>query len=637
MQRFCTIKGYLYGVICEEFKVYDYIGEAEIFAVRSRESTPTAGTDEESRGDLKKVVRYVADDELRRIRADKSVLTGKTDEDGKICLNGTYQGELLDVYVCINSVPLPGSDEGKVSLDQEICLFLGTYAPRKLEDAWYLKLVIPQYVWCAIKKKADAWTIAGRVATCDADKAIGNVTVTAFDVDWKQQDELGSAVTNGIGIFRIDYPGDKFRKGTFIDVELFGGPDVYFLIKDSSNNTLLEEDPSVGRWPGRNDSEPCMCVNLCVVLKTPTTNEDDISSAWISVGTQFLLPDSTSVLHDFDADGYAGQAGIQKFVLTSAPAMRGGVPRTNGGHPVEYRFLVSDTTAPNTSAPLGPANFTRIVGAGTNTGLFAQTDLGVMYRIVSFAPSFEQKTIPINALLGDLDADGWLNVNRAIENSFIRAGEDPSTIPLYTNGWIPSGKLMHINTGPLTTAPDVPGAAAETGNPVPVANHIAIKKIAVRFETREVVSGGTNLLPASGRTLNSMLINNNNVFCKAGIVEQISSGNLCDVLHTAIHVAYTVYHPHLESAQIQLKSNSGAYDHNLNDPEPPSGTQHLPLSGNINPAITGSNNPNLNVPAGMTKCAYWLQMTTRSRRHTGEAGGQVSEEPTPLIVFYFEP
>jgi hypothetical protein len=115
--------------------------------------------------------------------------------------------------------------------------------------------------------------------------------------------------------FRIDYLGAAFRQGTIIDIELFGGPDIYFEVQDSGGTTLLAEDPSVGRTPGRADSGPCTCVRLCVDLPGDGGG-DTMPSAWTRVGTAFLIPDSPAALNDFDADGYTTAA---KFVLTGAP------------------------------------------------------------------------------------------------------------------------------------------------------------------------------------------------------------------------------------------------------------------------------------------------------------------------------
>jgi hypothetical protein len=623
LQR-CTVAGYLYGIICAELGVYDVIGDAEIYAVRSKQKAATANPTERERGDAKTVLRSVSDDELKRLSGGESVMVGKTDQRGFFCLDDPrYDGELLDVYVCLRTVP--GPKEKSLPLDQTTCLFLGTYSPRRGAHGWHLKLFIPAYIWCALKKLVDSWTVAGRVATCEGDHPLGNVTVIARDVDITQDDLLGEAVTNGLGIFRIDYIGDTFRQGTIVDVELFGGPDIYFEVKDSGGTSILTEDPSAGRAHGRCDSGPCKCVHLCVPIPGPDDGNQDLPSAWIRVGTAFLIPDSTVSLNDFDANGFAGGP-ANKFVLTGAPAMRGGVPRkTSGGDPIEYRFLVGNTTAANNVAPLTAANFTRIVGAGpiADKNLFVNTALGDLFRVVSFSP-FVTETVAIVAVVTDLSADGWLDVNKVIENRFIEQGRDPATISLFS--WIPSGDMMLVNTNALPTVADVPAGVADPGQPVPVGARLPIEKMSLRFETRNATSLAA--LPGSGKTLNSMVVNNNSTFLKLANKEQLDASDPCMVVHGVPHIAYTVYHPHLQSANINVRSNSGAYNQNLSDPP-------IPLSSNTNPAIANLNRPDLEVvPHPTVKCTYIVTLSAQTRRHTG--GGQVGGEST-LIAFYLEP
>jgi hypothetical protein len=618
----CTIAGYLYGIICPQFKVYDVIGDAEIFALRSNQKTATANPTENDTGDSKTTIRTAGEDEIKRLSGGEGAFVGRTDKRGFFCLNDpNYKGELLDVYVCLRAVP--GPKEKSLPLKRTTCLFLGTYSPRPVERGWYLQLYIPQSIWCSLKKLVDAWTVAGRVATCEGDHALGNVTVIARDVDITQNDLLGEAVTNSLGIFRIDYMGDAFRQGTIVDVELFGGPDIYFEVKDSGGTSILTEDPGRGRKPGRCDSGPCKCVNLCVPIPNGNST-DDLPSAWIRVGTAFLLPDSTVSLHDFDANGFAG---AQKFVLTGAPAMRGGVPRkTSGGDPIEYRFLVGNTTAANNVAPLTAAHFTRIVGAGpiADKNLFTSTQLGDVFRVVSFSP-YVTDTVTIVAVLSDLSVDGWLDVNKVIEHRFIEQGRDPSTISSFS--WIPSGDMMLVNTGAIPTVANVPAGAAIAGQPVPVADRLPVEKMSIRFETRNATSHVA--LPGSGKTLNSMVVNNNPIFLKVAIKEQQDAGNACGIVHGVPHIAYTVYHPHLESADVHIYSNSLAYNQHLSDPP-------LPLSSNTNPAIANLNNPALEVvPHPTDKCTYIVILSGRSRRHTG--GGQVNGENHLPIAFYFEP
>jgi hypothetical protein len=554
-------------------------------------------------------------------------MRARTEANGSFCIvEPRYEGGLIDVYAVIGSVPLTGPEPRGMPLPERIYLYLGTYDPAVSEGEGLLKLVIPQHVWCWLKKLADVWTIAGKVTACDSPNiALGGLTVFAFDVDWKQDDPLGSAVTSSAGIFRIDYPGDAYRQGTFIDVELFGGPDVYFRIEDSGGNVLLAEPRSQGRTPGRADSGPCLCVDLCVRVPVPPDGAV-IPSIWTGVGIAFTIPDASS-LNDFDADGYAGAG---KYAFTGAPRMTGSAALVTGaGNPIEYRFLVSDNTDANDDPPLPAGNFTRIVGVSPNDALFVATKVGQMVRFSPF------KIVDIVAKQVDLDPDGWLDVNTSIERTFVeRPDVDPVDIPSFQ--YVDSDGLMAINTGPLTTEPDVPPGAAGPGQPVPGPDRIGIQGIAIRFEVREVIDKPNSVfgaMPGNGTTLNAMVVNNNPAFMKLAMTEHLAA-TPCAILGGPIHVAYTVHHPHLRAMSIGVTSNDGAYSVSLSDPP------ELPLAANTNPAIVHKNNPSLTVPNGpaptptLHKCTYLVTLGVTRRLHTGD--GAVGTDSL-ATTFYWEP
>lgn len=610
-QRNCAVEGRLRGILCARRDVFDPIAGAEIYALYpSRNETPArlGSTPGES---LKPVLRRIERPQLEESRKGaRLVMHGTTSADGSFCLvESRFEAGEVDLYAVISSVPLPGSRTGSVQLEQAWTLYLGTYDPGQGP----IELLLPPSIWCKLKRLADVWTIVGRVTRCnDPSVPLIGVTVRAFDVDWLEDDELGSAVTLADGSFRIDYLGEKFRQGTFVDIELFGGPDVYFKIESSTGQALLTEPSSRGRGPGRADSGPCLCVDLCVDLPGGDTG---IPTAWTKIGLAFTIPAGHS-LHDFDADGYAGAA---KYGLSQGIRATGSAPLRNGGNPVEYRFLVSSTTAPNGGPAVPAAAFTRVVGKDADAALFFSIQVGQMVR---YAPFFE--IVDISAELVDLDSEGWLDVNRSILRTF-------SSHPMYTPADIPTFQyvdldgLMGINTAVLTTAPDVPDVAADAGEPIPAGNLISVQRVAVRFEIRDGVTHAP--LAGDGTTLNSMVINNNTVFAKVEVTEHQSVGS-CEPLHGTIHLAYTVYHPLLQSTSLTVRSNdSGSYNVSMIDP--PS----LPLSGNTNPAVTGQNNPALTVPPPLHRCTYLVTLSAGPRLHTGDTtvGGVM-----PQTTFFWE-
>ncbi len=624
-QENCKIRGYLYGAICEEYRVWDRIVEAQIVAVPSIRNQPNADSfARPGEVPLKPVIHEIKESEFKKLASSKGAMRGKTDANGSFCLHDeSYEGALIDLYVCIRQVPAPTLENESFTLKTPCYLYLGAFKPFGFQGTWYLISVIASAIWCKIREKADLWVIVGKVAPCDAEEiGLGDVKVTAFDADIVQHDQLGVANTNPNGVFRIDYPGSNFRKGTWLNVELIGGPDVYFKIEDSDGNVLLDESPVKGFSRARCNRGPCFCVLLCVEVPPPPPPQP---SAWTKVGKHFTLPDASS-LNDFDADGYALPG---KYAIHNNPRMLGTTERFSNGHPVEYRFRVSDTTAPNGAAPLAEANFTRVVGAGANLNLFAPTELGQMRR---FSP---YRVVDVSAEAVDLDGDGWLDINKSISRTF---AADPILTPadIPDFHWIPSGALMAIKTGPLTNQPNVPDVG-NAGVQVPAANQIAIESVAIRFEVREVVNKAANIfiaLPGTGTTLNRMVVSGNNLYAKVAMAEHLTS-TPCTPLSGSPHAAFTVHHPHISNVKIRVRSNDGAYDHFLADPAPAGSDAALPLAGNTNsPAVNHMFDPSVPLPAGLHKCTYTVTLSVNRRLHDGDGGIGTDTRQT---TFYYEP
>ncbi|MCK6591934.1 MAG: hypothetical protein L6Q76_30650, partial [Polyangiaceae bacterium] len=469
------------------------------------------------------------------------------------------------------------------------------------EEGWNLVAYIPSGAWCSIKKKADLWTIAGRLTACKSGTPIGGARVMAYDTDWIQDDYLGIDTTNTSGIFRIDYMGAMYRKAPIIDIELFGGPDVYFRIEDPGGAVLLAEHRSKGRTSGRSDSGPCLCVALCVDIEETNPNPTDgLVTAWTGIGTHFTIPDA-AVLNDFDASGYAG---VQKYAFFYSMRMTGSAPRRSTSmNPVEYRFLVSDTTTLNGAAPPADADFTRVVGVGADAVLFTSIKVGQMIR---YSPL---RILDISAKLSDLDTEGWLDVDRSIQRTFVEdtTGLTPADIPDFQ--WVDTDGLMGINTVPLTS--------------------IGLTKVAIRFQIREVINKTAGIyvnMPGDGTTLNSIVIDNTNI---AHSVSVHAPGSECDPVTTVPAVNYSVDHPHLMSVTLNVRSNDFAYNQNLTD-------TNLPLVGNTSSTLTHVGNPALTVPStGLKTCTYLVTLSDLRRLHTGDSAA--TWQDTHATFYYVAP
>jgi len=200
-------------------------------------------------------------------KADHLIAEGETDDDGRftIFLSGEqqdYNGEAFEIDVRLASAPGQDAEVAPVQFS------ITTLQPRwrKGDDGAVaaLEYCIPYRFWCAVRERLDAWVLCGRVVHCETGQSLGKgLTIRAFDRDWIQDDPLGSATTDANGRFRIHYAPAAFQEGTFLDVELVGGPDLYFHVNSAPGTTLLREDPSRGRDPDRENVGPCFCVELC--------------------------------------------------------------------------------------------------------------------------------------------------------------------------------------------------------------------------------------------------------------------------------------------------------------------------------------------------------------------------------------
>jgi hypothetical protein len=544
----CTLRGFLYGIICPEFGVYDPIPGAEIFAVRSKQNAATAN--QRNREEAKATVRSIGEDEIKRL--GEGLLKGRTDEHGFFCINDrSYKGELLDVYVCIRAVP-GGPEHKALPLKQTTCLYLGTYQARRSDVGWYVNLYVPQPIWCALKKQVDAWTVAGRVAICDGDQPLGNATVIARDVDITQDDLLGQAITNGLGIFRIDYMGDAFRKGTIFDVELFGGPDIYFEVHDSGGTAVLTEDRSAGRLPGRCGSGPCKCVRLCVDVPP------QVAQAWFThVGDFDINSDidpatgltntaaNIGLPNQHAGPGYAFFDGDHGWGIK----LKGDCPKRHpaGNEPMRYRFLYEDLdNDPGNLHPVTAAMLSGIVVGERPitwnvTGLGAQTYaqpivVGPTGLTIPPGPTPPPAGPPVGSwgpipkVFMKPDANGWVTM-------------DPTA---NLNGY--SGPLLYFITNAVVAGGAAPGNGA--GNAVTQPKNG--RRLRIVYEA-EPTTGPNGISLTLGNELQKLKVNNWLDVIELDLVEFIS-GNCCSPINASLGIKYTADHEMMLSWGVDITS-----------------------------------------------------------------------------------
>jgi hypothetical protein len=180
--------GRLIGLLCDDCS--EPLVGATVRLVRS-----TSGTVSRDAAADPKHTAIVLEESDADERSADLVGEGVLDETGtfRIELSESYDGEAFDVDIYC------GTMTGHKVPPKPLAFTLTTLAPqwRKREEgyeaAWSYE--IPHRIWCGIRGRLGWWSICGHVTVCRTKIGVPGVTVSAFDVDWLQDDALGSAVT----------------------------------------------------------------------------------------------------------------------------------------------------------------------------------------------------------------------------------------------------------------------------------------------------------------------------------------------------------------------------------------------------------------------------------------------------------
>lgn len=579
----------------------------------------------------KDTFRLVTEDEKKQ-RSKLLIAKTETDEKGnfEFEIDEKYKATAFDIDFECGTVPrTPIREPRKKPLQFHLTTFYPQWIIEKIPGVEFSEIYyfhwhycISAKWWCYIRGYYfDAWVICGHLRNCSDNTPIANATVKAFDADLITDDFLGSAVTDASGHFRIDYSSADFRVN-FIPWGLetdntfpffTSGPDVYFTAE--LGGVLLIKETDSDR---RNNVGYCLCVDLCS-KKHVGPIDDPFPSAWTGIGLAFNASFGAGS-KDFDAQGYAGSG---KYGLFGNIRLTGQAPaKSAAGNNIEYRFLISSVTTPNGAAAPALANFNKIIGK--DAGLFVSSTVAKLQEKVSPFTVYD-----VDSDASDFDADGWFDINNALARTQTIHG-----LGALSNYWfIDEDTLISLNTAAFTSESNVPDNAADAGSPVPVANKIAIEKIAIRFEIREVVNKPLNIfniIAGSGKTLNSVIINNNASFAKLAITEM--GALACAPISGLLHAEYTVHHPHLKTVSLNLHNNSWSINKNYNDLGP---VNHIiGLSNNLNTTLDGgfNNSLPLNPADDLVRCTYSLTLYIYRRLHNGDT--QIGHEERQILFFY---
>jgi hypothetical protein len=532
--------------------------------------------------------------------------------------NEQYNGEPFEVDVYCDTVPphRQTPDEHR-PLQFSITTIQPLWREREGGLFYGWDYCLPARLWCLIRGRFGVWVVCGRVTVCeqgrDASIPVPNVKVRAFDVDWLQDDEFGSDITDAGGHFRIYYTPQNFRVTPFsplINIEWVGGPDVYFRVETLLGTALLVEPRSAGRTPQRENRGPCTCVLLCIDKdKVPPTDPTETLSVFNKIGGYNFLTDIDSVaLGD-------GKTLVDDRAFFSILRLNGILSRTKNGNPLEYTFEIAAYDS-----------MTNVLGAYTQIPLaqVAETNIGTWEHFTGdILNPVETKNYILNGVAGpnvlvpQESPDGWVRVPQesnvyASQGNFAPGeGSYPGLINLI------SQTLRAF--GAIDESAVQAGESATTGG-TPLGD---IFYYSLRMKVREAIGGlpvagseqvaGTCVRLAVMNTLYDNVAKNGSwnphtVDGEMGVASmdiQELAGSGCSEITNSLTIKYTAAHPNLGSFSIKMDGPGGPYTFTPGGGGPPE-----------NRFGTATNDFNI---ADLPDCAYIVKLSANLLLTSGDA------------------
>jgi hypothetical protein len=608
-----TFKGRLCGYICAECPEPLANLQVRLYRVDRQRNVAALAV-----ANPKETFAILDDDQVQG-KESRLLAKAETDAEGNFTFDLTenYAGEAFEVDVYCGSVPRQKIGRTPPKPRQ---FTITTLQPRYRETengfiaVW--DYCLPYRFWCAVLALFDVWTICGRLRTCASPQTpIAGATVKAFDADWLQDDPLGSALTDAAGKFIITYSSGTFRQGTWIDVELIGGPDVYFTAKLGGVN-ILNETQADGRSAGRENVGHCFCVELCSDEVQPPDVEHIPHWQQVEVFDIHPFPSATG----FSAEGYAGGP-ANSYVFGGGVTLKGNCPLRNIASPanaLEYRFLigewtwpggVDDSTALPTVAPAAMAPVTQI--ATTHVGDVFYTDgLGL--------PASAQ----VHITASDLLPGGWIRVDNKAVTVDMHDGTT-SVVSVNSSNFLRTFDLFVLNSPAITSAhpAKLPGGLPilDAGRSLTTAEREPIRRYRLTFEVRD----GVTVAPVATDTLDSIVLNNSPVALALDL-EELRTNACNPVSAGAVHILYTIDHPHLRFFSLGISNNNGGVHPPPPLPNgnfaPPPPTSNYFFRGGAGGPHQPANNGGFAVDVSTDpSCAYRVALSWQTRHYLSTA------------------
>lgn len=559
----------------------------------------------------KNTMAVLDDKDLTKYKG-KLIGQAKTKEDGsfEVAINpkSNYDGGPIEIHAVIDSIPGAPDNAPKT---KPVHIIITALQPGWRRDAkkgavaaW--NYCLPSRFWCYILRLFDVWVICGQVTTCDKldPLPLGGLTVTAFDADWLQDDELGTAITDGNGHFMIYYTSADFKQTPFsplINIEWTGGPDLFFKITASDGTVLLNEPQSRGRDPDREDVGNCFCVQLCVNVEA----EPPYENPWFTHVGHFHINSDIDAASGLTAQPVLNHGGPD-YGFFSNLELRGFCPKNDPAtaQPMSYRFLFERLSSPGVQTPIvGNLVFPVLVGSrliqwNTNgTGL--QWTFQSIYIQGSGAtpavtptpgvpPGTPWGAVPAHVIVPD--ANGWVAI-------------DPGSLD---GGFY--GPLMGLRSHKAVPGGAAPGNGASNAPASPKDGE----------DLRIIFEAGPLGVPTYGNDLPKIHINNWNEVRELNLQQFVTAGNSCTPITNALDILYTADHELMAEWKVTISSAASAGGW-----APPAG-----LPGGVGPR--GNNGVHHENVGGWPSCSYKVWLTSRRSLTTGLYD---DDEDSTLVTF----
>ncbi|HEV7645849.1 MAG TPA: hypothetical protein VGO50_18055 [Pyrinomonadaceae bacterium] len=560
----------------------------------------------------------ILDDKAIKAKQSLLIAEAETDAEGNYSFELSeklnYDGGAFEVDVYVDSV----GEEEKIKTEKPVQFSITVLKPqwRRIEDqlVWGWEYCLPYRWWCLILSYLGLWVICGRVLLCeDRRKPIPGVKVIAFDRDWLQDDMLGSAITNSAGQFHIYYTKPQFEPGTFWNVELTSGPDLYFRVETLTGAPLLVEPPSRGRDAGRENVGHCFCVTLCV--KEGDVPDDPEPLPFFSHLGVYNY--STAVGSAPAGDGLTN-SGDRAFFSTVR--LNGILSKKFNGNPMEYRFEVRPLNS--AGLPTGP-------WAKVGIGQVGKTYIGKLERANPAFPATDPN--PIEALDYVVGAAGVGELSASVfsdaQGDWIQVPQETSS-PLGPVGYFtPSGDMIRLDTTSIAAWPVIDLIAPTTlvaGNSV-TSTGIALVKdkyFSIRMLVREqgTAAAGTQAGICQKVAIENTIYKTKNhpswmpTFPVANGVGMVDIAQMilagCSGITNDLDVLFTAAHPNLGGVSISMDGPGGPYSFTLPAPASP-GEDHFGT------AVNGFTVGDLQKCAYIVKLYVEILLTTGDWNHSG--------------------